>query len=111
MSESSIQGEFEHHVLLTAARIAPDAFTAAIVTELEARTAREVSPSAVYVALRRLEAKKLVRSEKREEDAPGQLRERRYFEPTEQGLRALRASRTNLQRLWEGMESVLGEEG
>ncbi len=111
MTESSIQGEFEHHVLLAAARLAPDAFTAAIVDELESRTGREVSPSAVYVTLRRLEAKEMVRSEKRAGDAVGQLRERRFFEPTERGVQALRVSRSNLRRLWEGMESILAEEG
>lgn len=110
MTAATIQGEFEHHVLLTAARLAPGAFTAAIVTELEARTGREISPSAVYVTLRRLEAKGLVRSEKRRGDAPGELRDRRFFEPTAQGLAALRASRASLERLWEGMESLLGEE-
>ncbi|MCG6987321.1 MAG: PadR family transcriptional regulator [Gemmatimonadetes bacterium] len=109
MSASDIQGEFEHQVLLATLRLGENAFTAAIVVELEERTQRSVSPAAVYVALRRLEKKKLVRSELRTGDQPGRLRERRFFVATEDGVTALRESRARLGRLWEGLESVLAE--
>lgn len=109
MGGTEIQGEFEHHVLLATLRLDEGAFTAAIVVELEERTGREVAPAAVYVALRRLEAKGLVSSSLRTGDEPGQLRERRFFQVTPAGLDALRTSRTRLGRLWEGFESVLQE--
>lgn len=109
MGTKGIQGEFEHHVLLVAARIGPGSYTAALVVEIEERTGREVSPSAVYVALRRLEKKGLVRSSLRTGDGPGPLRERRFFEVTEEGVRALRESRERFLSLWEGLEPVVGE--
>lgn len=109
MGTTEIQGEFEHQVLLVTLRLGEGAFTAAIVTELEDRGERSVSPAAVYVALRRLENKKLVRSELRTGDEQGQLRERRFFVTTDAGVEALRQSRARLGRLWEGLESVLAE--
>jgi DNA-binding PadR family transcriptional regulator len=109
MGVPEIQGEFEHQVLLVTLRLGDSAFTAAIVTELEDRAQRSVSPAAVYVALRRLEKKALVRSAMRTGDGPGQLRERRFFSVTSDGVAALRASRARLGRLWEGLESVLAE--
>lgn len=107
MGERAISGEFEHHVLLTVARLADEAFTAAVVVELEERTDRAVSPSAVYVSLRRLEAKSLVRSELVAGTEPGALRERRFFRVTPEGLAALRTSRRDLESLWDGLDPLL----
>lgn len=109
MGTQGIQGEFEHHVLLAVARLGTESYTAAVVVELEERTGREVSPSAVYVALRRLEKKELVHSSLRTGDEQGVLRERRFFEITDDGLRALRDSRTHLLSLWDGLDPVVGE--
>ncbi len=103
-------GEFEHQVLLTALRLAPDAYSGAIVLELAERAGREASPAAVYIALRRLERKGLVTSEMRLAEGPEGERTRRYFEVTADGLRVLRDSRRRYQRLWEGLD-LLVEEG
>lgn len=109
MAGSEIQGEFEHHVLLAALRLGDRAFTASIVEELEGRTDRDVAPAAVYVALRRMESKGLAASEMRTDDESGPLRERRFFTVSDRGLTALRSSRAQLGRLWEGFESLLAE--
>lgn len=109
MGASEILGEFEHHVLLVSLRRNGEAYTAALVEELEDRTGREVAPSSVYITLKRLERKGLVRSELRTGDGPGQLRERRFFTVTEAGLAAVRQSRERFVRLWEGLDAVLGE--
>jgi DNA-binding PadR family transcriptional regulator len=106
---TEIQGEFEHQVLLATLRLGDGAFTAAIVVELEETAQRPVSPAAVYVALRRLEKKQLVRSRLRSGSEVGQLRERRFFMTTSAGVAALRESRSRLGRLWAGLESVLDE--
>jgi DNA-binding PadR family transcriptional regulator len=53
-------GEFEQLVLLALLRLGNGAYGAAIHREIVARTGRRVSQSAVYVALDRLEAKKMV---------------------------------------------------
>jgi len=105
----TIQGEFEHLVLLSTMRLGDEAFTAAIVEELETRTGREVAPPAVYVALRRLEKKGLARSALRRNGDTGAVRERRFFAVTAAGLEALRESRRHLTAMWSGFEDDLGE--
>lgn len=105
----SVLGEFEHHVLLAALRLGSEAYTAGIVLELERVTGRDVAPAAVYIALRRLEDSGLTRSELRAPAGGG--RERRYFHPTETGLRKMRESRARFRALWDGWEQVLSEDG
>lgn len=55
-----IVGEFEQLVLLALLRLGNGAFGAAIHREIVARTGRDLSASAVYVTLDRLEAKRMV---------------------------------------------------
>lgn len=100
-------GEFEHQVLLSALRLDKGAYTAAIVLELEERTAREVAAAAVYIALRRLEEYGLVKSDIRRTAEPGGRRERRYFTVTPAGIAQLSTTRQRLLRLWEGIEPLL----
>lgn len=109
MGTGEILGELEHHVLLVTLRREGEAYTAALVEELEAQTNREVAPSSVYITLKRLERKGFVRSELRTGDAPGQLRERRFFAATEAGVEALRESRERYVRLWDGLDARLAE--
>ena len=107
MAKQSL-GEFEHQVLLAALRLGEDAYSAAIVLELETRAGREVATAAVYIALRRLEEAGLVTSTISGHAAAGGRRERRYFHVTDQGIDLLRASREQLLRLWSGIEPLLG---
>jgi DNA-binding PadR family transcriptional regulator len=100
-----ILGEFEHHVLLAAVRLEGDAYSASIVEELERRTGREVSPAAVYIALRRLEESGFASSELRTGDDGA--RERRYFLATPAGLALLRTSRDRYLSLWQGLGARL----
>lgn len=109
MSRTDALGEFEHYVLLATARLGANAFTAPIVEELEARTDRSVAPAAVYIALRRLEKKGLVRSSLRMDDSAGAKRERRFVEVTPNGKQALSRARSNFQELWADLD-FLGEE-
>jgi DNA-binding PadR family transcriptional regulator len=101
-----VLGEFEHQVLLAAIRLEEGAYSASIVRELEAVTGREVSPAAVYIALRRLEENGLAESELRS-PSDGGGRERRYFRVTPRGFSLLRASRRRFVALWEGIEAVV----
>lgn len=107
MAKQSL-GEFEHQVLLATLRLRDQAYSAAIVLELETQAGREVATAAVYIALRRLEEAGLVSSTMSDHAAPGGRRERRYFQVTDQGLALLRASREQLLRLWQGIEPLLG---
>ena len=96
-------GELEHQILLAVLRLGDEAYTAPIVTELEERTGRETTLAAVYIVLRRLEEKGLVRSKLSERDS---ARERRYFRVTPAGLERVLDARDAYDRLWEGLESL-----
>lgn len=102
-------GEFEQQVLLTILRMGGEAYSVPMVLELEARSGREVSQAAVYIALRRMEEKGLVSSRMEDAEATGSGRERRYFRVEPKGLALLRASRRTMERFWEGLESLVEE--
>jgi PadR family transcriptional regulator PadR len=102
-------GEFEHQVLLTILRLGREAYSVSIVTELEARTGREAATSAVYIALRRLEAKGLLVSRLESPDESGEPYPRRYFTLTDAALEPLKEARRSYLRLWEGLEPQLDD--
>jgi DNA-binding PadR family transcriptional regulator len=103
----AVLGEFEHQVLLAILHNDKEASTVSIVSELEERTGREVAPAAVYIALRRLQERKLLTSRmSRARDEPSG-RARRYFRIQRGAMAALKESRATFQRLWEGLEGVL----
>ena len=103
-------GEFEHQVLLAVLRLGPErAYSVSIVNELEARTGREVATSAVYVALRRLEKRGLVRSRLVPPEESGEPYPRRYVALEEAAMQPLRESRRAFLNLWEDLEPVLDD--
>jgi len=102
-------GEFEQQVLLTILRLGREAYSVAIVRELEERTGREASTSAVYVALRRLEKKGLLSSRLEAPKESGEPHPRRYFALTEEALEPLKERRRALLRLWDGLEPALDD--
>ena len=102
-------GEFEQQVLLVILRLGREAYSVAIVAELEARTGREVATSAVYVALRRLEKKGLLTSRLESPEESGEPYPRRYFALTEASMEPLKTARHSMLSLWEGLEPVLDE--
>jgi DNA-binding PadR family transcriptional regulator len=105
MSRDSL-GEFEHQVMLAILQQGGESYSVPVVLELEQRAAREVRQAAVFIALRRLEEKGLLRSRLvTTEDVAG--RPRRYFRITALGMRRLRESRRALLRLWEGIDAAL----
>lgn len=99
-------GEFEHQVLLAILQRGGEARSAPIVTEISDRTGRDVSPAAVYIALRRLEQRQLVRSSKVEPGPREGGRGRRTFEVTSEGLDKLRESRRAFEAFWRGLDPV-----
>jgi DNA-binding PadR family transcriptional regulator len=100
-------GEFEHQVLLGVLRLGGEAYSVPLVLELEERTGREVAQAAVFIALRRLEAKGLLTS-RLDDHAVGETgRVRRYFKLTRAALPRLRETRRALLRLWEGLDVKL----
>ena len=70
------------------------------------QTGRKVARGALYTALDRLEAKGCLRSRVGDPLPERGGRARRYFTVTPAAVRALKASRLALMRLWNGLESL-----
>jgi DNA-binding PadR family transcriptional regulator len=108
MTRSAL-GEFEHLVLLTMLQLGGKTRSAPIVVELEQRLGRQVAPAAVYIALRRLEKRGLLLSEKHDPAPKEGGRGKRVFETTPLALDKLREARGNLETLWEGLDPLFQE--
>jgi len=96
-------GELEHMVLLVVMRLGPSAYGVPIVDELRKHTRRPILRPSVYLALRRLEAKGLVRSRMGDPEPRRGGRARRHFELNAAGKAMLRESRRTLRSLWDGI--------
>ena len=108
MSPTSIAlGEFEQLILLALVRLGPDAYGATVRREIEERAGREVSISAVYTTLERLEQKGLVRSRLGEPTPERGGRRRRHFELLPLGARSLRDAYRALAGMTAGIERRL----
>jgi DNA-binding PadR family transcriptional regulator len=93
-------GDIEHFVLVALVRLGGESYGVPILDEIAERTGREVARSAVYVALRRLEEKGLVRSRMGEPTAARGGRPKRFFSITKAGARQLVAARRAYERMW-----------
>ena len=102
-----VLGEFEQLVLIALVRLGPDAYGATVRREIEARAGREVSISAVYTTLERLEQKGLVRSRIGEPTAERGGRRRRHFELLPLGSRALKVAYDAFTGMTAGVERRL----
>jgi PadR family transcriptional regulator len=84
-------GEFEQVVLLAILRVGEHAYAIPIREEIEERTGRSVA----------------LRSRMSDPLPERGGRSRRYFTVTQTGMAAIRASRRNLLKMWQGLESRL----
>lgn len=96
-------GELEHLILLAMLRIGPEAYGVPILDELRRHTRRPVLRPSVYLALRRLEDKGLIRSRLGDPEPRRGGRARKYVELTAAARRQLRESHRTLQSLWRGV--------
>ena len=103
MSSSAELGELEQLVLLTILRLGSSAYGVPIVSELRRHTRRPILTPSVYLALRRLEAKGLIRSRLGDPEPRRGGRARRYVDVQPAGRKALRESRRTMQSLWDGV--------
>lgn len=99
-------GELEQQVLLAALRLGSGAYSVSIIEELRARTGREPSHGAVYVALRRLESKGMVATRLGDQTTARGGRPPRLIEVLPEGVAVLRESRAALESLWAGVGEV-----
>lgn len=104
---SSALGEFEQLVLLAVLRLGSGAYGATIRREIETRTDRELSISAVYTTLQRLEQKGLVRTRMGEPLPERGGRRRKYVELLPAGARALKVAYSALAGMAAGVEHRL----
>ena len=101
MGARNYLGEFEQVVLLALTRLDRAAYGASIHQEILDATGRDVSIPAVYVTLKRLEKKGLVRSSIGE--AAGDTgRPTKNYTLLPEGEQALLRSRRLIDRLWAG---------
>lgn len=101
-------GELEHLVLLAILRLGEEAYGVPIADEIERRTGRAPSRTAVYIALTRLERRSLVQSRLGDPTPERGGKAKRYFRLRPEGLARLKDSRALLVRMWEGLEPVIG---
>jgi DNA-binding PadR family transcriptional regulator len=103
-------GGFEKLLLLAILRLGRDAYGAAIFEELGRRTNRDSSPGAVYVTLRRLESKGMVRSQAGSPTPQRGGRAKKVYTLERAGLAALRDARREWDAMADGLEGLLAEE-
>jgi PadR family transcriptional regulator, regulatory protein PadR len=100
-------GEFEQLILLALVRLGPDAYGATVRREIEEYAGRELSISAVYTTLERLEQKGFVRSRIGAPTPERGGRRRRHFELLPLGARSLRNAYRALTGMTAGIERRL----
>lgn len=96
-------GDLEHLVLLAVARLGADSYGVTIIEELQNHSNRPILRPSVYLALRRLEGRGLIRSKLGDPESRRGGRARRHFAITASGLASLRESQATLTRLWDGL--------
>lgn len=102
-------GELEQMVLLAILQAGEEAYVVAILDELDRRAGRRTDRGALYKTLDRLEAKGYVEWSVEAGTPERGGHRRRRFRVRPEGLEILRASRTALMNLWEGLGSVLAD--
>jgi DNA-binding PadR family transcriptional regulator len=100
-------GDLEHLVLLAILRLGPEAYGIPILNEVCAQSGRDVARATVYVALKRLEQKRLVVSRLGDSTPERGGRAKRFFKLKPAGLKALRESRAMFLNLWRDHEAIL----
>jgi PadR family transcriptional regulator PadR len=96
---AEVQGVFEQAVLIAVATLGRDASGATVLAEVRQRLDRNVHSGSVHITLQRLEQKRLITSRIGSTPESGG-RPQRHYAITEEGLRALRRAKAEIQRAW-----------
>ena len=97
-------------VVLAIMRLGDEAYGVPIAEEIGKHTGREVVLASVYLALERLEDKKLVRSQLGGATSVRGGRAKLYFKVTAEGVRQVRDAQRALQALWRGIPQLQGSQ-
>jgi DNA-binding PadR family transcriptional regulator len=104
-----IPSDFEQQVLLAVWRLGGEAYGASVREELETATGRDVAQGAVYITLVRLEKKGWLKSSLSDPTPVRGGKAKRYFQIVPAGIAGVKAARTAMDRLWDGLpETVEG---
>lgn len=104
-----VLGEFEQIVMLALVRLGAEAYGASVCSEIETRSGRGVSVSAVHTTLERLELKGLVKSRVGDPTPQRGGKRKRHYEVAPLGMKSLQASYRSLRNMADGLEHLLGE--
>jgi DNA-binding PadR family transcriptional regulator len=107
--KTPVLGDFEQLVLLGVLRLEPEdsAYGAAIRQEIHARSGRDVSISAVYTTLDRLESKGFLRSHVGDPTPQRGGRRRKFYALRREGIAALRQAYRGFTAMAEGLQDQL----
>jgi DNA-binding PadR family transcriptional regulator len=104
-----VLGEFEQIVMLALVRLGSDAYGATVCAEIEKRSGRGVSVSAVHTTLERLEQKGLVKSRIGDPTPQRGGKRKRHYDVAALGMKALQSSYRSIRNMADGIEHLLGE--
>jgi PadR family transcriptional regulator PadR len=102
-----VLGDFEQLVLLAVLRLDDEAYGAALRQEIHARSGRNVSISAVYTTLDRLERKGLLKSWTGDPTPERGGRRRKFYALRPAGVTALRQAYRTFSAMADGLERRL----
>jgi DNA-binding PadR family transcriptional regulator len=100
-------GEFELLVLLSTLSLGETAYPVSIAADIESRTGRKASRTAVLITLERLEDKGLLTSRYGDPTPVRGGRPKRFFRPKPLAVRAIRESLSRIKTRTAGLEAVL----
>jgi len=100
-------GEFELLVLLAALSLGDTAYPVSIAADIEQRTGRKASRTAVLITLERLEDKGLLASYYGDPTPVRGGRAKRHFTPKPLGIQAVRQSLMRIQTMTSGLAPLL----
>ncbi|HET9371459.1 MAG TPA: helix-turn-helix transcriptional regulator [Vicinamibacterales bacterium] len=100
----TVLGDVEHFVLIALLQLGGESYSVPIMDEIRRRTGRDVAKAAVYIALRRLEEKRLLTSRVGDATAERGGRAKRLFKLTKAGTRQLRDAHAAFVQMWAGAE-------
>jgi DNA-binding PadR family transcriptional regulator len=103
-------GEFELLVLLATLAQGDAAYPVSVAHDIEARTGRKASRTAVLITLERLEQKDLVRSRYGGATPERGGRHKRFFTLKPRGVQAVREAVARIETMTAGLSAILRQE-
>jgi DNA-binding PadR family transcriptional regulator len=104
-------GEFEELIMLAIGVLFPMAYGVSIRDEIQNRSGRTVSLSAVHASLQRLEQKGYLESEFGESTQKRGGKRKKFFSITAQGVKTMEEARTLREGMWGDINDFVIQQG